>query len=389
MPRPLDGIVVVDFTTMVAGPAATRFLADCGADVIKVEAVGDGDQMRGGKMRTVVNRAVYGMYNAGKKSVSLDLKSDAGREIIARLIAKADVVVENFRPGVMARLGLDYATLSARHPGLVYCSISGFGQQGPLAGRAAYAPVAQAYSGFEMVLARSKDLGGTPIDNGAMLADIAGAAYAFGAIQTALLQRVRNGLGSHVDVTLVEAMMHLAGLQYQQAQSGVTPDPISYPPLKTRDGYVNIPMIAPRAMQTVLDMLGVPGWLAEARGGGQPAMAAMRKRLVAKLAEWCATRTNAECDAIMTEAGVPCAVYNEPKDVIADPHFVARGAFAEIHDDEGAINVLNPPFKISGADCAAQPFVTRAAQNNRDVVIGMLGYGAEDYARFEAAKTFG
>ncbi|MDP3175263.1 MAG: CoA transferase, partial [Phenylobacterium sp.] len=264
MPRPLDGIVVVDFTTMVAGPAATRLLADCGAEVIKIEACGEGDLLRGRYNIDLVSRYTYGLYNAGKKSISLDLKTEAGMEVVRRLIAKADVVVENFRPGVMARLGLDYPSLAKAHPKLIYCSISGFGQTGPLAERPAYAPIVHAYSGLDIVVATAEeDRHGVPLKNAVLTADVAAGNNAFAAIQTALLHRERNGPGSFIDVTLMESTMQMIGLQYQQAQANVEPEPLNYPPIKSSDGYVIIPLIAPRTVFEVFKILGHADWVSD------------------------------------------------------------------------------------------------------------------------------
>lgn len=389
MPRPLDGIVVLDFTTMVAGPAATRLLADCGADVIKLENVGDGDLMRGGPNASEMNRLAYGQYNAGKRSVAVDLKSPAGLEAVRRLVARTDVLVENFRPGVMKRLSLDYETLSAVHPRLVYCSVSGFGQKGPLAQRPAYAPVIQAYSGFESVLAEAPELSGRPLDNGAMIADVAAAGNAFAAIQTALLHRERHGVGSHVDVTLVEAMIQLVALQYQRAQAGVEDEPISYPPLKTSDGYVNIPLIAPGLIRTVMQVIGLGDWLEDPALATRDGLMARRDDIITALAEWAAQRTSEECDEAMNRAGVPCGIYRTPRENWSDEHLLSRGVFSPVQDAKGAFKVVNPPFQISGANCEAPPFVASLGEHTREVMLEVAGCTSEEFDALRAGRAFG
>src|SRR5687768_4235180 len=160
--KALDGIVVLDFTTMVAGGGTARLLADCGATVIKVESP-DGDMMRAyDHGQSSLN---FGFYNAGKRSIVLDLKNSAGAQVALDLIRQADVVVENFRPGTMARFGLNYEAACESRPDVVYCSITGFGQYGPLAPKAAYAPVAHAFSGFDLILAKLADPSSPPFPN--------------------------------------------------------------------------------------------------------------------------------------------------------------------------------------------------------------------------------
>jgi len=211
-PRPLTGLRVIDFSTLVAGPWCSRLLADCGAEVIKVEAAGEGDVLRhsspipGGISRT------FAHFNCGKKCVALDLKTPAGLDLGRRLIERADVLIENFRPGVMSRLGLDAGSLRARNPRLVYCSVSGFGQSGPMSQQAAYAPIVHALSGFDRAFMTANGSSEAPPASAIMIADVVAAVYAFGAIQTALLQRERTGVGAAIDTTLLEAMLSLVAI---------------------------------------------------------------------------------------------------------------------------------------------------------------------------------
>ncbi|MGE3301560.1 MAG: CaiB/BaiF CoA transferase family protein [Hyphomonadaceae bacterium] len=387
MSRPLDGVRVIDFTTMIAGPAATRHLADCGAEVVKIEMVGEGDLLRGRYSVDLVSRYMFGLYNAGKKSVALDLKTEAGLEAVRRLIASADVVVENFRPGVMKRLGLDYETLAQQHPKLVYCSISGFGQDGPLAERPAYAPVVHAYSGLDIVLA-SLHGDGSPMKNAAVIADVAAGAYGFSAILAALLHRERNGKGSFVDVTLLESTMQMIGLQYQQAQAGVKPEPVPYPPLKTRDGAVIIPLIAPRSIFEMFKILGHEDWVGDPKYKTRDGLRQGRDAVLGELEDWAARHTCQEVDAICAEAGIPCAIYNHPRDIWSDPQSLARGSFSTVKDKLGEFQVLNAPFRLSSADCETVPMVSLVGEYNEEV-LKSVGYSEEDLARLAEQKVFG
>ena len=239
--KPLQGLKIADFSAVYAGPICARMLSDCGADVIKVEAIRGGDVMRG----PTGNSRVFAHFNAGKRSIALDLTQPDAQQIAKQLIAQSDVLIENFRPGVMAKFGLGYDDLSEQFPSLVYCSISGFGQQGPFAQRAAYAPIAHAASGFDYAYLSSQgNVGGRPPDSGIMIADMLTGSYAFGAIQTALLGRMQSGRGDFVDVTMMESMMSLIPRQLQDAQLAKTPRDGGFRPIRVRDGYVMICIIS-------------------------------------------------------------------------------------------------------------------------------------------------
>ncbi|MGE3301841.1 MAG: CaiB/BaiF CoA transferase family protein [Hyphomonadaceae bacterium] len=388
-PRPLEGIVVADFTAMVSGASCTRLLADCGATVIKIEsAEGGGDLMRHAGDRMAGISSYFALYNAGKKGVVLNLKSPAGLDIAKRLIKRADIMAENFRPGVMARLGLDYAAAKAINPQIIYCSISGFGQEGPLADRAAYAPVAHAFSGFDMVLGRASDPEGPPAPNNVMVADVLSGAYGFAAIQTALVHRLRHGVGSYVDVTLAGSMMTLIGMQIQTAQAQNTLHAgVSFPPYRTRDGYVNIPLVSIATFRQAYKVLGKQEWLDNPEFNTLGAIAPHRPTIIAAVAEWTAQRTTAEVDAAMTAAGVPCAVYHTPAEVYAHPHVRARGAFSPVRTEEGEFEVLNAPFSVSDTRVDALPFVPKLGGDTRDVLRDVLGCSEAEIDALAAQKA--
>ena len=215
-PDALAGLRVVDFTIVMSGPMCTRMLADAGADVIKVEPP-EGDVVRQRPPQRGGISTYYASMNCGKRSVVLDLQTDQGRRLAHELAVQADIVVENFRPGVMKRLGLDYASLSATNPRLVYASISGFGQTGPKASAPAYAPVIHAASGYEVAYNQYQRGSERPANNGIFIADVMGAAYAFGAVQLALYERERSGLGQHIDVSLMDSVLGMLIYEMQAA----------------------------------------------------------------------------------------------------------------------------------------------------------------------------
>src|SRR6201997_1618794 len=217
MESALDGGRVLDFTTTIAGPHCTRLLADLGAEVIKIEAP-DGDMMRTRPPMRSGASTSFGQLNAGKKSLALDLKSPRGVEAVRRLVASADVVVENFRPGVMRRFGLDYDALRPIKPDLVYCAISGYGQTGPSAELPAYAPVIHAASGYDLAHMAYQGEARRPDYCGIYIADVLTGTYAFGAILAALHQRQATGRGQMIDVSMLESMLSLTLSEIQAAQ---------------------------------------------------------------------------------------------------------------------------------------------------------------------------
>jgi CoA:oxalate CoA-transferase len=387
--QPLTGIRVVDFTAVVAGPWATRLLADCGAEVIKIEAVGDGDLLRFTPPVNDGMSRVYAHFNRGKKSISLDLKSAAGLEVARGLVRSADVVVENFRPGVMARLGLDYESVRKDNPGLVYCSVSGYGQDGPDAGKAAYAPVVHAASGFEHVMAKSQGGDGAPLKSGIMIADYVSGIYAFGAIQTALLHRKRNGVGSHVDVTLMESMMSLLAIQIQEAQSEQPLASRVFSPMATTDGHIIVPLVSPKGYHAIYGVIGRPEWRTDPDYSTLAAIMRRQPQIEATVAAWAATRTTADCVAALSEAGVPCSLYAAPADLFENAHLAHRGAFAPMSDAAGPFTVLNAPFRLSSAECAGAATVSRPGEDTAAVVRDALGLGEAEYRRLSESGAFG
>ena len=235
---PLDGMRVVDFTTTIAGPYCTRMMADLGATVIKIETE-EGDMMRSRPPLRDGASTSFGQLNAGKQSIVLDLKRPEAQEVVRRLLAGSDFLVENFRPGVMKRFTLDYEAVAQLQPKLIYCSISGYGQTGPSSGLAAYAPAIHAASGFDMAHLAYQPGRERPDNCGIYIADIVSGTYAFGAIMAALAHRHQTGVGQHIDVSMLETMLTLMVGEVQTAQFPVAPPsrPM-FGPVKTKDGYI-------------------------------------------------------------------------------------------------------------------------------------------------------
>ncbi len=394
--RPLAGYKVIDFSAVYAGPICTRMLQDYGAEVIKVEPPGMGDLTRG----VAGMSPVFAHFNAGKKSVAIDLKQARGRELARELIRGADIVVENFRPGIMQRFGLDYHSLSAQQPALVYCSISGFGQSGPWVNRAAFAPIVHAASGFDTVFARaqgdkadiarsgdsrlSADATPRPPNWEIMVADILTGAYAFGAIQTALLGRINSGRGEHIDVSMMDAMMTLIPAQLQAAQN-TTKVPIGcFYPIHTRDGYIMVTGITDKNLQSLSEVLKRPDLLQDPRFVFGP-RTDNHHWLALEIEKWSANLTTAECEEMLNGAGIPCATYPELEDLFSHPQVVERGSFRTVNNDVlGEFLIQNMPVKFSQTENQTASWVANLGEHSAEVLHGELGLPLQEIERLRA-----
>jgi crotonobetainyl-CoA:carnitine CoA-transferase CaiB-like acyl-CoA transferase len=375
----LEGITVIDFTSMMAGPIATRMLADCGAQVIKVEPLA-GDYMRYRAPIREGRSSYYGQMNSGKKSVAVDLKHPEGRRIALGLIARADVLVENYRPEVMTGLGLGYATLSIEYPQLVYCSISGFGQTGRRARDPAYAPIIHAASGYDMAHMRYNECLDRPATTGIFTADVISAIYAFGAVQTALLHRERFGSGQNVDVNLMDSMLNMLVYEMQEAQFEVAQRRPLYQPLKAADGFVMVAPVNQKNFEALAITVGHPEWNDDPRFATIGGREHNWSLLMQQVEEWSMQRSASECEAVLMRAGVPCSRYKTMRDLLAEPDMTERGTFEEIADGSGRFLIPRQPFVFSDARVAAPPYVSDLGEDTTPVLRDMLGMTVQDIA---------
>lgn len=367
--RPLEGYKVVDFSAVFAGPICSRFLRDCGADVIKVESPGVGDLTRGVNGIT----PVFAHFNAGKRSIAVDLKQAAGQSLVKQLISDADIVIENFRPGIMAKFGLDFESLQSEHPELVYCSISGFGQSGPHVNRAAYAPIVHAASGFDSVHAQSQqgpneEKHMRPCNWEIMVADILTGSYAFGAIQTALLGRERGAGGSYIDVSMMESMMTLIPAHIQSAQMEEPALIGRFFPAKVKDGFVMVCVVSDKNLECLAAALGRPDLLEDPRFVRGPRTENFYL-LAEEVERWSVSLSARECEEALNRAGVPCSLYQQVDDLFAHPQVVERNSFTSIFDDVlGDFLIQNMPFKLSGAENAAASWVAKLGEHTNEIL---------------------
>ena len=375
----LSGLCVLDFTTTIAGPHCGRLLADLGAEVIKIEAP-DGDMMRTRPPLRNGASTSFGQLNAGKKSVALDLKSPAAVEAVRRLVTRADIVVENFRPGVMRRFGLDYEALRPLKPDLVYCAISGYGQTGPSAELPAYAPVIHAASGYDLAHMAYQGEARRPDYCGIYIADVLTGTYAFGAIMAALHQRQATGEGQMIDVSMLESMLTLTLSEIQAAQFAVAPlgRPV-FGPVATKDGYINLSIASERTFQNLAAASGHPQWLTDPRFAEYPNRRANWGELIDELERWSAGLTTAEVQAVFDRGGVPSSPYRTVKEAMADPQIAHRGSFTQVHDAGGTFLAINPPFQMTGSTAAAQPFVAALGEHSEEL-LAEVGYTPAEIA---------
>lgn len=350
MASAFEGLRIIDFTTTIAGPYCTRLLADLGADVIKIEAP-EGDMMRTRMPLRNGASTSFGQLNAGKRSLVLDLKDEGAIAAAKALIAEADVLVENYRPGVMKRLGLDYARAKELNPRLVYCSISGYGQTGPSADLAAYAPVIHAASGFDMANLAHQPGRTRPDNCGVYVADVVAGTYAFGAISAALHQRNSTQAGQHIDVSMLEGMLSLTLTEIQGAQFEL-PQPPKRPvfgPVQTKDGYISLAIASERTFQGLAITAGRTDWIQDPRFKRYADRRANWGDLMDEFEVWSTALTTRECLAALTEQSIPVSPYRTVTEVLADPQIAHRQALGEVADAGGTFQVLNPPFRMSAS----------------------------------------
>jgi CoA:oxalate CoA-transferase len=393
-PSLLAGLTVLDFTRVLAGPYCTRMLADLGARVIKVERPAEGDEVRRGAHQLQEGRSDQASYfirvNVGKLGVAIDLGHPKGREVVFDLVRVADVVVENFVPGVMGRLGCDYATLSAIKPDLVYCSISGFGQTGPLASMTAFAHIIGAMSGL-MELEREPDP--QPRVSYLQAADVLAGTHAFGAILAALLRRTRTGAGAYLDVSMLECLVAAEDVTYGSVLNGgpVLPGP--------RPGMI-VHRIGDRdlAMQTVgapqlwprlVALLDRPELREDPRFATPVARRQHWPALRGIITEWLGRfATVDEAVQTLTRARIPAVPVLSPEEVVRHPHLIDRGAFPEVpHPALGKVRVTATPFRVDGqASVPRGPAPYRVGEHTRRVLVEILGYAPE---RVEELRALG
>ena len=392
MTSPLNGITILDLTRVLSGPYCTMLLADMGARVIKVEQPRSGDDTRHwGPPFLGTESAYFLSINRNKESVTLDFKQPEGRAILDRLIAKSDVIVENFRPGALARLGLDYASLAPAHPRLVYCSISGFGQTGPRRKEPGYDAVLQAYGGLMSV---NGEADGDPLRVGVPIVDLTAAHQAFAGVLLALLERATSSRGQLVDITLLDAVvsiMHPHSAAY--LASGVVPvrtgaahpTVTPYQVVRTAgEGRLFVAAASDTHFACLAEVLGVPALPQDPRFRRNRDRVVRRRELFAVLDPLFAAWDAGELAQALQERGVPAGPVNDVGAALAEPQVRHRDLVVA----DGGYQGVGVPIKLSRS-AAAKVRAPSAAGADTDRVLAEHGYRPDEVAALRASGALG
>ena len=384
----LSGIKVVDFTIVMSGPMCTRMLADAGADVVKVESP-EGDVVRQRPPLRGGISTYFASMNCGKRSIVVNLVTPEGQALVRDMVAQADVVVENFRPGVMKKLGMDYESLARANPRLIYTSISGFGQTGPRAQAPAYAPVIHAAAGYEAAYMSYQKGVERPANNGIFIADVLGACNAFGAIQLALFERERSGKGQFIDVSLMDSVLGMLIYEMQAAQFPPDKPRQVYEPVKASDGFVMVAAVTKKNLDVLFDVIGYPQGKQDPRFATVASKEAHWAELLKIIEEWTQQRSAAECESALMAAGVPCSRYRPVGEAMQDPQVVERGTLSRLSSKGENFMVANVPFRLSATPMQARPKLAQLGEDTREVLRQWLGLDTAELAALEARGAVG
>lgn len=395
MPGALSDLLVVDLTRVLAGPYGTMILGDFGARIIKVEQPGRGDDTRqwGPPFTPGGESAYFLCVNRNKQSVTLNLKTEAGREVLRDFVRRADVLVENFKVGTMASLGLGYESLRALNPGLIYCAITGYGQTGPYRMRPGYDTVIQAQGGIMSITGPAD---GEPFKVGVAIVDITAGLYAATSILAALHHRERTGEGQFIDIALFDAQLGwLANVASAYLVSGQPPERygnahatiVPYQTMPTADGWLMLAAGNDGQFAALCRALGHPEWIVDERFATNPARVANRETLIPQLEAIFRTRPTEEWIELILDAGVPCGPVNDIPTALADPQAQARQMVQTVaHPLDGPVSLVGPVPKLSATPARITSAPPNLGEHTQAVLCDLLGY---DEGRIAALRADG
>jgi formyl-CoA transferase/CoA:oxalate CoA-transferase len=389
----LDGVTVLDLTRMLAGPYGSLLLADLGAEVIKVEDPDGGDPIRRMGPPFIQGESAYFIsINRNKKSLTLDLTTPRGREVFLRLVQRADVVLDNFRPGILEKLGVDYPMLRRANPRIIACSISAFGQDGPYRSLPAFDLILQAMGGAMSITGEpNRD----PVRMGIPMGDLAGGLFGAFAVTGALFQRERTGESRYIDLSLLDCQVSLLTYVAQYfLVSGEVPGPVGsahasaipYQAFRTKDMHIVIAVFTEKFWSKLCTVIGRPDLVEDPRFATNGQRHAHRKELIPILEETFASRTGEEWLQALQEEGIPSGPINTVDRVLSDPQVLHRGMVAEMeHPLCGRLKVVNTPVKVipGGAQVIQPP---PALGQHTDEVLRRVGYTAEEISQFRRER---
>lgn len=406
-PAALAGVRVLDLSRVLAGPWASQILGDLGAEVIKVEHPGKGDDTRAWGPPYLREEegadplsAYYLSCNRNKKSVAIDIASPEGAALVRRLARGCDIVLENFKVGGLARYGLDYQSLKRENESLIYCSITGFGQTGPYAPRGGYDFLIQGMSGLMSVTGQPEGTPGSePLKVGVPVSDLFTGLYATVAVLAALRHRERTGQGQHIDCALLDTqvallanqgMNWLVGGQVPKRLGNGHPNVVPYRCFATADGHIIVAVGNDGQFRALCTVLGRRDLLDDPRFATNPGRQVNRQELEAALAESIAGWDSAALIAALTDGGVPAGPINRIDQVFADPHIVARGLVQTLKTEGGtAVPVVGFPPRLSATPASYRNAPPRLGEQTADVLSGLLGLGAEELDALRSRAVIG
>ncbi|MCW2244013.1 CaiB/BaiF CoA transferase family protein [Azospirillum canadense] len=392
MPGPLSHVRVLELSRVLAGPWAAQTLADLGADVIKVERPGAGDDTRAWGPPWAGEQSAYFLStNRGKRSITIDFEQPEGQALVRKLAAEVDVVIENFKVGGLVKYGLDYESLKAINPGLVYCSITGFGQDGPYAKRAGYDFMIQGMGGLMSITGQpDQEAGGGPVKVGVAVTDVFTGLYATVGVLGALAHRDRTGEGQWVNLALLDvqvavlanqAMNYLVGGKAPQRLGNAHPNIVPYQAFATLDGHIILAVGNDGQFAKFCQVAGRPELAQDERYATNPARVAHRKELVAILEMLLEQRTSRDWLGALEEVGVPCGPINDIAQVFADPHVQARNIHQDLpHPEAGTVPTVASPIRYSATPIEHTVAPPTLGQHTDAVLGEALGLCAADIA---------
>ncbi len=400
-PGALDGLRVLDLSRVLAGPWASQTLGDLGAEVIKVERPGSGDDtrtwgppvLRDAAGEPTTDAAYYLCTNRNKRSIAVDLTQAEGRALVRELACRSDILVENFKVGGLAQYGLDYDSLRALNPRLIYCSITGFGQTGPYAPRAGYDFLIQGMGGLMSLTGRPDgEAGAGPMKVGVALTDILTGLYASTAILAAVQARQRTGEGQHIDLALLDvgvaclanqSMNYLYAGESPKRMGNAHPNTVPYQDFPTADGHMILAVGNDGQFARFCAAAGQPGWAQDERFARNAGRIAHRDTLIEMIRAVTRTRSTREWVDLLEGAAVPCGPINTVADVFADPQVQARGLRLEMaHEVAGPIPLVASPLRLSATPVQYRHAPPTLGQDTRAVMQEVLGLPAAQIDEF-------
>lgn len=389
----LDGFKALDFTQFVAGPTVTKLMAEMGAEVIKVELAPGGDRSRAMPYMKEQRSGYFVQQNRGKRSLCIDVRTDAGKEIIRGLIPKVDILVENFAPGVIARMGFDYESVKQLNPKIIMCSVSTFGQSGPLANDPGYDFIGQAYAGVTYL---SGEEGGPHYPPMLAVGDVSTGVHALAAVACALLHRDRAGEGQYLDISLLDSYFHYhdLGVQMISASAGESRPQrtgLHYPALcpagmfKSHKGYIFVFAWLDHHWAKLCEMMGLPELAADPRFADNPSRLANRPEIIALIERWLASLPSDEAAVeALRSARIPSAPVLSLEEAMDHPHLRERQTVQRVHDRIlGDMEVPGFPLRFSAFPQRLELEAPFLGEHNAEILSNYLGYTAAQISRLE------